>query len=63
MEGTELPRDEDGTPLHIALRAQPKVASQEPRTAFPSAKGFSADDEVSCLRSILAEGHEFVKTQ
>ena len=45
-EGTELQRDEDGAPLHIALKAQPKVASQEPRAAFPSAKGFGADDEV-----------------
>lgn len=52
MGGTELQRDEDGTPLHIALRAQPKLASQDPRAAFPSAKGFGADDEVRVMGSL-----------
>lgn len=57
VEGTELQRDEDGTPLHIALKAQPKVASQEPRAAFSSAKGFSADDEVRDMTWGPSEGH------
>ncbi len=46
-EGTELQRDEDVEPLQMALGGKPKLSAKESRAAFPSAKGFRAEDEVS----------------
>ena len=46
-EGTELQRGEDGEPLQMALGGKAKVLAKESRAAFPSAKGFRAEDEVS----------------
>ena len=62
-EGTELQRDEDGTPLHIALKAQPKMAAQDSRAAFPSAKGFNADDEVRRLTRCPFDLHSMFEKQ
>ena len=45
-EGTELQRGEDGEPLQMALGGKPKLSAKESRAAFPSAKGFRAEDEV-----------------
>ena len=45
-EGTELQRDQDGAPLQMALGRKPRVSAKESHAAFPSAKGFQADDEV-----------------
>lgn len=46
-EGTELQRGEDGEPLQMELGGKARVLAKDSRAAFPSAKGFGAEDEVS----------------
>ncbi len=53
-EGTELQRDEDGTPLQIALGGAPSAATKAASAAaFSSAKGFRLDDEVRNVQTGL----------